>query len=460
MTTLLDTRPDLLAQLLQQAWKATPAATARRWSAGRWQRQPHLNMISDAVSEIAERPLRLIVSLPPRHGKSELLSHWLEVWYLANWPDKRIGLASYAHGFAATWGRKVRNTIRDNPEIGVEISRDQSIGHNWQTSEEGGMMTSGVGGPFTGRGFDLLIIDDPIKNRLDANSPRIRQRIWDWWTSTARTRLEPGGSAIVVMTRWHEDDLVGRLLDPPDDTAEGDVWEHIRLPALAEEDDPLGREEGAPLWPDRYGADALAALRIDVGPNDFAGLFQQRPVERGGGLFKSHWWRFVDELPTPTGDVIQFWDTAFKTGQENDYSVCGTFYPADAEYTLKSVYRERLEFPELLQAIVNQAAVHQPRRIYVEDAASGQSVVQQLKRTTKLPIIAMKVDGDKVARANAVTGLVEAGKVALPAGAEWLPVFLDEVTAFPGGSFDDQVDMLSGGLAAVSRPVPRVRVAR
>ena len=162
-------------------------------------------------------------SLPPRHGKSELLSHWLEVWYLANWPDKRIGLASYAHGFAATWGRKVRNTIRDNPEIGVEISRDQSIGHNWQTSEEGGMMTSGVGGPFTGRGFDLLIIDDPIKNRLDANSPRIRQRIWDWWTSTARTRLEPGGSAIVVMTRWHEDDLVGRLLDPPDDTAEGDV---------------------------------------------------------------------------------------------------------------------------------------------------------------------------------------------------------------------------------------------
>ena len=138
--------------------------------------------------------------------------------------------------------------------------------------------------------------------------------------------------------------------------------------------------KGTPLWPDRYGADALAALRVDVGPNDFAGLFQQRPVERGGGLFKSHWWRFVDELPTPTGDVIQFWDTAFKDRpgkQTTRYA--STFYPAAAEYILKSVYRERLEFPDLLQAIVNQAAMHQPRRIYVEDAASGQSVVQQLK---------------------------------------------------------------------------------
>ena len=371
------------------------------------------------MSAIAEGPLRLIVSLPPRHGKSELLSHWLNVWYLANWPDKRIGLASYAHGFASTWGRKVRNTIRDNPGIGVGISSDRSIANNWQTTEEGGMITAGVGGSFTGHGFDLLIIDDPIKNRQDANSPRIRPAhlgLVDF--HGPYSRVEPGGSAVVVMTRWHEDDLVGRLTDPLLGDDDRDEWQHIRLPALAEDDDPLGREEGdaAMAGALRY-VDALAALRIDVGPQDFAGLFQQRPVERGGGLFKLHWWKFADELPEPTGDVIQFWDTAFKTGQENSYSVCGTFYPAAAEYILPSVYRERLEFPDLQKAIVSQAAIHQPRRIYVEDKASGQSAVQQLRRETKLPIIPMKAENDKVSRANAVTGLVEAGKVVLPANA-------------------------------------------
>ena len=183
-------------------------------------------------------------------------------------------------------------------------------------------------------------------------------------------------------------------------------------------------------------------------------------MSAAAGLFKSHWWRFVDELPAPTGDVIQFWDTAFKDGEQNSYSVCETFYPAAAEYILCSVYRERLEFPDLQKAIVSQAAIHQPRRIYVEDKASGQSAVQQLRRETKLPIIPMKVDGDKIARANAVTGLVEAGKVVLPANAPWLPVFLDELTEFPGSTFNDQVDAFSGGLAAVSRPAPRVRVAR
>ena len=177
------------------------------------------------------------------------------------------------------------------------------------------------------------------------------------------------------MTRWHEDDLVGRLLDPPDDTAEGDEWQHIRLPALAEDDDPLGREEGDPLWPERYGADALAALRVDVGPNDFAGLFQQRPVERGGGLFKSHWWRFVDELPEPTGDVIQFWDTAFKTGQENELLGHAVHFTQPSRATCcESVYRERLEFPELLQESIENVRRQYTsrRRIYVEDAASGQ----------------------------------------------------------------------------------------
>ena len=219
----------------------------------------------------------------------------------------------------------MRGLIAENPGLGITISDDLSRASDWQLTQGGGMMTAGVGGPFTGRGFDLLIIDDPIKNRQEASSPTIRKHIIEWWRSTARTRLEPNGSIIVVQTRWHEEDLIGYLLAGEEE--ESDAWQHIRLPALAEADDPLGRDEGAPLWPGRYDLDALSSLRVAVGPQDWAGLYQQRPVEEGGGLFKLHWFRYLDHLPEPTGKVVQFWDTAFKTGAANDYSACATMYP-------------------------------------------------------------------------------------------------------------------------------------
>ncbi len=449
----LEERKALLTKLLAQAWRTSPAATATRWSQGQWQRHPHLNLISDVVATIAEGPLRLIVSMPPRHGKSEMLSHWTPVWYLANNPKGRVGLASYAADFASTWGRKVRDTVGRTPDLGISLSRDRTRAHDWELQQGGGMMTAGVGGPLTGRGFDLLIIDDPIKNRAEANSPTHRKHLWDWWTSTARTRLEPGGSIIVVQTRWHEDDLVGRLLaDTRGDDEFGhlDEWQHIRLPALAEDDDPLGREVDEPLWPARYDAPALASLRTEVGPQDWAGLFQQRPTEQGGGVFKFHWWKYALILPAPTGDVIQFWDTAFKQGQENDFSACATLYPSTSSYILKEVWKDRLEFPELVRTVIAKAEQHQPVRIYVEDAASGQSLIQSLQSSTRLPIIPVKVGADKVSRANAVTGQVEGGNVVLPSGATWLDDFLDEVTNFPGATHDDQVDAFVGGLTQLA----------
>jgi len=443
----------LLAALLAQAWRTSPAATATRWSGGQWQRHPHLNLISDAVAAIEEGPKRLIVSMPPRHGKSELLSHWTPVWYLANNPRGRIGLASYAADFASTWGRKVRDTVARTHGLGISLSRDRTRAHDWELAEGGSMMTAGVGGPFTGRGFDLLIVDDPIKNRAEANSPTHRNHIWDWWTSTARTRLEPGGSIIVVMTRWHEDDLVGRLLSETHDDDglfDRDEWEHIRLPALAEEDDPLDRELDEPLWEARYDKPALANLRVEVGPQDWAGLFQQRPTEQGGGLFKFHWWKYAETLPDPTGEIIQFWDTAFKRGQENDFSACATLYPSKSNYVVKEMWRDRLEFPDLVRTVTSKAEQHRPTKIYVEDAASGQSLIQSLQSETRLPIIPVKVDSDKVSRANAVTGQVEGGNVLLPAGATWLDDFLDEATSFPGAAHDDQIDAFVGGLTQLA----------
>ena len=180
------------------------------------------------------------------------------MWFLANWPHKRVGLASYAAEPAEQWGRLARDSVVENESgLGIRVRDDLSKVGRWQLTTGGGMMTVGVGGPFTGYGFDLLIIDDPVKNREEANSPTQRQHLWDWWQSTARTRLEPGGSIIVVTTRWHEEDLVGRLLgdEYTEEQAAGDRWEHIRLPALAEEGDPLGRPLDAPLWPEeiRHG---------------------------------------------------------------------------------------------------------------------------------------------------------------------------------------------------------------
>ena len=378
-----------------------------------------------------------------------MLSHWTPVWFLANWPWKNVGLASYAADFAGTWGRKARDSVVENQvQMGLRVRDDLNRASQWQLTAGGGMMTAGVGGPFTGYGFDLLILDDPIKNRQEADSITMRTHLWEWWRSTARTRLEPGGSVIIVATRWHEDDLIGRLLsDEFLEEEASDRWEHIRLPALAEEDDPLGRPVDAPLWPERYDASALASLRISVGPQDWPGLFQQRPSHEGGSIFRDDWW-VPGDVPEPgDGPVFQFWDTAFKTGQQNDYSVCCTMTTTPNGYAVMDVWRNRVEYPDLLKAMKSLAERHpKVSAIFVEDAASGQSVVQSLRRETRLPVLPAKPIGDKVLRANRVTGTVEAKKITLPRTAPWLQAFREELAAFPNGVHDDQVDAFVGCL--------------
>ena len=382
--------------------------------------------------------------MPPRHGKSELLSHWTPIWYLANWPHKRVILASYAADFATSWGRKARNTIL-TCGIDMNLSEDLATAGRWELQEGGGMVTVGFGGPLTGRGADLLLIDDPIKNRADANSQVQRDHLYDWWTSTARTRLEPGGSIIVIMTRWHDADIVGRLVREHDEP-----WEHIRLPAIAEESDDL-REEGEALWPARYDLAELSKVRQAVGPEDWACLFQQRPTLREGGLFKFNWWNTYNAVPDTIGEVFQFWDTAYKTGQHNDYSACVTLgYDRDSYYVL-NVWRDRVDYPTLTRVAQVLYRQYMPSRVFVEDAASGQSLIQSLKKETNLPVIPVKVDSDKVSRANAVTGTVEAGKVYIPTQAQWLGDFVDEMAMFPNGAHDDQVDAFVGCLRQAIR---------
>src|SRR5262245_36309965 len=276
--------PPSSLQLSRLAWMADPASLARRLTKGRYQVPPHLRLLSNAIAETVRTGGRLLVMMPPRSGKSETGSVWTPVWFLNAWPDKRVMLTSYEADFAASWGRRARNVIDEHDELLVRLSEDSTAANRWHTPEGGGMTTAGAGGSLTGRGADLLIVDDAHKNAEEAYSKATRDRIWEWWTTTALTRLEPGAAVIVIGTRWHEDDLIGRIL-----RQEGSHWRVISFPALAAENDPLGRAPGEPLWPERYDAAALAATKASIGERAWEALYQQDPFGDGGTFFRREW---------------------------------------------------------------------------------------------------------------------------------------------------------------------------
>jgi predicted phage terminase large subunit-like protein len=291
----------------------------------------------------------------------------------------------------------------------------------------------------TGRGAHLLLFDDPLKGSDEARSDVIRRDLHDFFTHVACTRLPPDGAIVVVQTRWHEDDLAGRLSrEHPGD------WDNLSLAAIAERDDAF-RKTGEALWPERFPLHALEHIRAGIGGAAWASLYQQRPAAAEGAIFKRDWWRFSREQPSCTR-IVQSWDTAFKTGRDNDYSVCTTWGVSGNAYCLLWFWRGRVEFPELKKRMGWLAQEWKPAQILVEDQASGQSLIQELKYQAALPIIAVKVDRDKLARAEAVTPIIEAGKVFLPESAPWLNDYIDELAAFPTGVHDDAVDSTTQAL--------------
>lgn len=439
--------------MINESWRFLPHLFAQQMGGGRWKCWDYLRLVGNCVADVVVRGGRLLVELPPRHGKSELISHYTPAWFLGLWPEKWVILATYESDFAAHWGRRVRNLIEEKPEIGVKIRSDSSAAHRWETTEGGGMITAGFGGPIMGRGGNLLIVDDPFKNWQEAQSPTYRRRVVEWFKSTFYTRAEPGAAMIVLTTRWHEGDLAGYL-----EKEHKDRWEVVKFPALAEADDPLGRKEGEALCPARFDVDALLKIKGAIGSYLWAAMYQQRPAPLEGGVFKIEWWRRYKELPR-LDRVIQSWDTAFKKGSETSFSVCETWGERRGDFFLLDVWRARVEYPELKRQTVALYDRWRPSAVLVEDKASGQSLAQDLKRETKLPIIPVKVaEGDKVTRAQLVSPLVEAGRVFLPERAPWLADFLDELTQFPNAEHDDQVDALSQALDWMrGKRKPRIR---
>ncbi|RLA87425.1 MAG: terminase [Deltaproteobacteria bacterium] len=426
---------------IDASWRCLPHLFAEHLGRGKWRLYPYLRLIGDRVTEAIFRGRgRLIVNLPPRHGKSQLVSVYIPAWYLSLFPERWVLLATYEGNFALSWGRKVRDLLEAHPELGVKIRQDVSAASHWETTEGGGMATAGFGGPLTGKGGHLLIVDDPVKNWREAQSPVIRKAVIEWFNSVFYTRAEPGATIVVVMTRWHERDLTGYLVGE-----HSDRWEVIRLPALAEGGDPLGRKEGEALCPERYPREELLSIKEAIGSYFWTGLYQQRPAPEEGGIFRREWWRYYREPPRV--DLLALsWDTAFKKGEETSYTVCEVWGRARGGYYLLDLWRARVEYPELRRQMMALYEKWRPHAVLIEDRASGQSILQELRREGRIPVVPIAPEADKVMRARIVSPLVEAGKVHLPERAPWLADFLDEVTAFPNSEHDDQVDAMSQAL--------------
>jgi predicted phage terminase large subunit-like protein len=429
---------------------------------------------------VAGRAPRLMLFAPPRSGKSEIVSRRFPAFALGKYPNLRFIATSYGGGLAAAMNRDVQRVI-DTPEyraifpgIGLSGKNIKTSAHgNYVRNSEafeivnfnGGYKCAGVGGGITGLGGDILQIDDPIKDAEQANSPVYREKVWEWYTSTFYTRKMPGAGILIILTRWHEDDLAGRLLRQMEN-GDGDQWKVVSFPAIAEKDEyssitgKLLRREGEALHPERYPLEELEAIKVAVGGRVWASLYQQRPAAAEGSIFKRDWWRYYK---TPEGEpadiikalgitsVVQFWDTGFKTGQDNDPSVCITLGTAENRYMVLDRWKQKVEFPDLKRALPVQHAKWKPSVVLVEDKASGQSLIQEMKRETRIPIIPIPVDRDKVARANAVTPMLEAGLVYLPEDAPWVSDFVDELATFPNAAHDDQVDAFDGALEYSAR---------
>lgn len=427
-------------------------------------------------------PRNLIFTMPPRHGKSEFCSVWLPLWMLETDPQKRVVVASYETTFAETFGRRVRDIIDEHKEdLHVRISPMSASASRWNTAitdgkryytQIGGMRTTGVGGPLTGLGADLLIGDDLIKNAEDAKSKTIRDNIWNWLNSTFLTRREPGCITVLVFTRWHEDDPIGRIENLINDPSyKGQQWKITNIPALAMENDPLGREPGDALWEDRYSAEYLRELEAGD-PSTFCSLYQGQPTPAGGTVMQREWWsgepnrRDAHIFPTrnrydaqycngaawPVIARFQSWDTGLKDTERSAYTVCETFdLLRDYSIALRDTYREKLTFDRLPDAIIAKAEEWNTNDILdtvlIEDKASGISALQTLSASApewlKNKLKSFSPSGDKETRARQISTWCRRGCLLFPtqtSAGRWLWVFEDEWFKFPGSTFKDQVD--------------------
>ena len=392
---------------------------------------------------------RLMVMMPPRHGKSEITSVRFPSWFMGRNPKQNVIACSYSAELAESFGRKVRDltgtTLFKNVFQSRGLRQNVRSASRWELEEGGRYLSAGAGGSITGQGGHLIIIDDPIKNAEQAMSSLYREKIWDWYRSTLFTRLEKKGRIILVQTRWHEDDLAGRLLSEfPDE------WRVVKFPAIAQEKEQH-RNEGDPLWSDKYGISELERIKQSVGTRVWNALYMQEPTPDSGEVLKRGWWQYYKTLPSDMEYWFQSWDMSFKGTSNSDYVVGQVWAVQGSRRYLVDMVRERMDFSATVRAVKNLSAKWSLAKAkYVEDKANGSAVLSALHKEVE-GLIAVEPKGSKIARAYAIQPLLEAGNVFLPENKPFTADLIEEAVAFPYGKNDDMVDALTQALSAENR---------
>ena len=408
----------------------------------------HHEIMAEAFEKVARGEIkRLIINMPPRHTKSEFASYLLPAWFLGRSPDKKIIQTAHTAELAVGFGRKVRNLVnsKDYKKIfpDVSLQADSKAAGRWNTNKGGEYFAIGVGGAVTGKGADLLIIDDPHSEQEGASGDvNVFNRTYEWYTSGPRQRLQPNGAIVVVMTRWHQRDLTGQVIDASIKRGGADQWEVIELPAIM--------PSGNPLWEEFWSLTELEALRAELPNSKWQAQYQQDPTAEESALVKREWWKTWEGRNPPDCEfIIQSWDTAFMKNQRADYSACttwGVFYKENDEgmlapnVILLDAYKDRLEFPELKVKAMDKYKEFKPDAFIVEAKAAGMPLIFEL-RAIGIPVqeYTPSRGNDKISRVNAVSDLFSSGVVWCPE-TRWAEEVVEEFAGFPNMEHDDLVD--------------------
>jgi predicted phage terminase large subunit-like protein len=407
----------------------------------------HHRQIAEKFEQIATGEIkRLIVNMPPRHTKSEFASYLFPAWMIGRNPKLKIIQTSHNTELATRFGRKMKNLVDDTlfqQVFDVSIATDSKASGRWETNHGGEYYAAGVGGAITGRGADLLIIDDPHTEQ-DALSSTAMDNVYEWYTSGPRQRLQPGGSIVVVMTRWSEKDLTGQLIKAQAKSTRGDQWDVIEFPAIL--------PSGNPVWPEYWKAEELLKVKAAISESKWQSQYQQNPTSEETAILKREWWSKW-EKPMPTMlHTIQSYDTAFSSKETADYSAITTWGVFQHEgmlgtgVLLLDALKGRWDFPELKKAAMEQYKYWDPDTVIIEQKASGAPLTQELNRLG-IPIsnFTPSRGNDKLTRVNSIAPIFESGKVFYP-DREWAHELIEECAAFPFGEFDDYVDSTTQAL--------------
>lgn len=422
----------------------------------------HFALIADRLEQVAKGQCkRLIINVPPRSSKSTLASVAFPAWLLGHYPHMQLICVSYGQDLADKHSEDTRSVMQSEWYRKLFPTRLASLRPALsflRTSKGGGRRATSVGGTLTGLGADVIIIDDPVKPS-DARGAA-RKSANDWLDNTLLSRLnsKKDGAIVIIMQRLHLDDTVGHVL-------EHGGWEVVSLPAIAEADEvhrfscmgfekEVRRSKGEALHPEREPLEVLAELRKQMGPYEFAGQYQQQPIPEDGGVVKRSWLHFYEahEKPETFDQIIHSWDTASKATELSDYSVCTVWGLKNGKRYLLDVFRDRLEFPQLKRKVLELNDRDRPQTILIEDQASGIQLIHELREARLYTVKPIKPQGDKIMRIKAQTARIENGEVLFPKEAPWLDTYLAEMTIFPNGRHDDQVDSTSQALGWVATP--------